>query len=336
MQTRATQLTVEFVREGYVESEHPVSAVLVDDQGRVLERIGQECVTTWRSGAKPFQLVESLAHLPAEWTQKLTDEQLAIGAASHSAEPFHTATVSDLLAQFGLGPEALFCGVHPPMHKPSELALAREGLSPTVLDSNCSGKHTFMAAAVKQRGWPADYRSPAHPLQVAIRQSVNEFAANRVVDTVTDGCGIPCLVLELAGMARAYAVLGVAGVSLDDALPSDALKRLGRVARAMMAAPQYVSGTDRSDLALVSAAREPVISKVGAEGLLCLALPQRGQAIALKIRSGHEDARMAATRALLRRWCPELIADSESLWATFCTIRSVALKDVGVRIGRFH
>lgn len=320
----SASLRVHFVREGHIECEHEISAVLVDSDGRVLERIGRECVTTWRSGAKPLQLLESLKHIPAEITDHLTPVQLAIGAASHSAEPIHTSLVQQLLGHFSLTTEALYCGVHPPMHKPSELALAREGLSPTVLDSNCSGKHTFMAAAAKHAGWEGDYRPPTHPLQVAMRKTVNEITGNGVHATVTDGCGVPCFVLELQKMATGYARLGAAMIEQPQST-------FGRIAAAMASWPEYVSGTDRSDLALVRAVEEPVISKVGAEGLLCVVFPRRKQAFAMKVRSGHEDARMAATRALIERWFASTV--SAAAWDPFCTIRSVAGKIVGERIG---
>ena len=319
-------LTVEFIRGGYVEAAHPIAAVLVDGRGAVLERIGAPALTTWRSSAKPFQLVESLKHLPTEVVAALSSEQLAVGAASHSGEPFHTAIVQQLLGQFALSSDALFCGIHPPMHKPSELALAREGLSPSVLDSNCSGKHTFMAAASRHAGWEADYRPANHPLQVAIRQSVQAFTDGAVKDAVTDGCGVPCFVLELHGMAHAYAALGTAH-------QQDPTSVLGRIARAMASAPEYISGSDRSDLAFVRGTSDPVISKVGAEGLLCVAFPERNMALALKVLSGHEDARMPALRALCERWFSGVI--NESIWNQFCTLRSVAGAVVGQRAARW-
>lgn len=318
-------LTVRFLRGGWSEAEHPVHAVLVDADGTVLRRVGAPCVTTWRSGAKPFQLTASLAHWPAHLAAPLTAEDLALGAASHSAEPHHVARVTALLARAGLDVSALRCGPHPPMHKASELGLARRAEAVTALHNNCSGKHTFMAVATHSHGWDADYRAPTHPLQQRIRAVVDDFAGGLVQDTVIDGCGVPCFVLPLEGMARAYATLARRSRDGDDLL--------GRIGRAMAAHPALVSGEGRSDLALVRHAHEPLVSKVGAEGLLCVAAPARGVALALKIASGHEEARMAAARALLTAWMPGAVDDAA--FVPFVVMRNAAGDVVGERRADF-
>ncbi len=320
-----TALTVRFLREGWVESEHPISAVLVDADGTLLHHVGPPCVTPWRSGAKPFQLAASLGLLPPEAVGSFSPEDLAVGAASHSAQPFHTARITALLGRWGLDPGCLLCGAHPPMHKPSELDLARRGEAVAALHNNCSGKHSYMAIAAKCHAWDGDYRPPEHPLQRRIRAAVDALVGGCVRVTVTDGCGVPCFVLPVEGMARAYATLARHGRDGDD--------DLGRIARAMMAHPALVSGEGRSDLSLVRHAREPLISKVGAEGLLCVASPARGVALALKVRSGHEEARMAAARALLDAWMPGSVAPEA--FVDFTTMRNVAGKVVGERVATF-
>jgi L-asparaginase II len=313
-------LSVQHRRGGYTEGEHPVSAVLVDAVGAVLARCGAPVVTTWRSGAKPFQLVGSLDALGDPEGESFAPEDLAVGAASHSGQPLHTERVGALLGRRGLDPGALRCGAHAPAHKPSEHALARAGEPFTALHNNCSGKHAFMALAARHGSWDPDYRPAEHPLQRHLRAVVDDHTGGLVQATVTDGCGVPCFVLPLEGMAQAYARLASARAGA-----------LGRVRGAMASHPELVSGAGRSDLALVRGAREALVSKVGAEGLWCLAVPSRGLGLALKVRSGHEDARMAAARAVLSRWLPGLV--TEDAFEDFCIVRNVAGAVVGERVG---
>ena len=109
---------VEQTRGSIVEAVHPFSAVAVNGAtGAVVGRLGPEIVTTWRSASKPFQLENSLAALGDAGA--FTEEELAVGAASHSAEPVHVALVEGLLRRFGLDATALRCGAHPPVHEGS-------------------------------------------------------------------------------------------------------------------------------------------------------------------------------------------------------------------------
>ena len=72
----------------------------------------------------------------------------------------------------------------------------------------------------------------------------------------------------------------------------------------MLKHPYLVSGTDRLDLQLARGAQEPLITKVGAAGLLGLALPERGLGIALKTHAGNDSARAPAAEAILEAAAP--------------------------------
>ena len=111
-------------RGACVESVHPFSAVVVSADGRPPRVFGGDLHTTWRSAAKLFQLAVALELLG---DPDLAPASLAVGAASHSAEPVHVALVRDLLDRFGLDATGLRCGGHPPVHVPSPDALLRAG-----------------------------------------------------------------------------------------------------------------------------------------------------------------------------------------------------------------
>lgn len=294
-------------RGGYAESAHVIDAVAVDHAGRVVARLGEPVISTWRSAAKPFQLDASLQILPRALTDALSPEQIAIGAASHHGEPGHVATVQTLLAAFGAEESCLYCGAHAPGRDEDVRALILAGTLPTAIHNNCSGKHAFMAWSSKFSGWDPDYRPRSHPLQRAIADRLRDYTGDAVVDAVIDGCGVPCWVLPLDGMARAWARLaaGMAAGTGD----------LGRIGRAMHAQWWHVSGTDAVDGHLMRVATRPIVAKVGAEGLMCLAIPDAGVGIAVKVASGSDKARAIAVHAVLARWFPGLIpADSDRPW----------------------
>ncbi len=298
-----TFLVVEQRRGFAVEGVHDVDGVACDAEGRVVASVGDDPTTTFRSAAKPFQLETSLSGLAVDQRAALTAQDLAIGAASHHGEPDHVLQVQGLLRKLGCQAGDLLCGAHEPSHAPSAHALYATGALPSVLHNNCSGKHAFMAAAARGQGFAPDYLAQDHPLQRQIYARVDERSGRAVRGAVVDGCGLPCFVLPLSGMARAWAQLAVA--MGPRATGQDG--SLGRIGLAMRDHPFLISGTDAFDGWLTSTA--PLLAKVGAQGLLCAALPELGVGVAIKIRSGADAVRPVAVWALLSSWfgatCPE-------------------------------
>lgn len=302
-------LVVVSERGGYAESAHEVHAVAVDAAGRVVDRIGEPQISTWRSASKPFQLEASLQILPRSATDALSGEQIAIGAASHWGEPGHLVAVRSILAQFGGDETCLYCGVHPPGRDADVVALIRAGSAPSAIHNNCSGKHAYMAWSSNFSGWDADYRSPNHPLQQRIRAIVQAHTGNAVIDAVIDGCGVPCWVLPIDGMARAWAQIAARMAANDG--------DLARIGTAMNRCWWHMSGTNALDGALIRTATRPIVAKVGAEGLICLAIPDAGVGIAVKVASGSDKARAIAVHAVLDRWYPGLVpAGADRPWRT--------------------
>ncbi len=270
---------VEQFRGDFVETRHPFSAIALDPNGTVLQ-IGDNVVTPWRSAAKPFQLATSVELLG---DPELSPEQLAIGSASHNAEPVHVGHVLDLLDKFRIDPAQLRCGTHPPAHPPAAEAILRRDGQFSDLHNNCSGKHTFMLAASHKHGWPLDYRPPEHPLQREIYRNVALWAGVQP-GLATDGCGVPTFCLPLKNIARAWRQIAV------DMAENSELSRLGRIGSAMAQHTYLTSGRDRLDLAVVQAASAKMAVKVGAQGVFCIAIPKLQMGIAIKVHSGNSDA----------------------------------------------
>ncbi len=295
-----TQLRIVEERGAALEAEHAVSAVLCDATGRIIHSVGPEIEATWRSASKPFQLEASLSFLPDAFVDALSERDLALGAASHSGEPQHVAGVRSLLDRMACSAEGLRCGAHWPVHEPSGRTLASHGERATALHNNCSGKHAYMLGATRSSGLAPDYRPVAHPLQQRVVERVRHHTGGRVSsETVIDGCGVPCFVLPLSAMAQAWASIATCMARHDGVL--------SRIGWAMCHEPWFMSGTDRLDLMLVHGATEPIVAKVGAMGIQCVAFPERGLGLALKLRTGSSDARPLVVEAVMDRWLPGLL-----------------------------
>lgn len=310
-------------RGACIESRHPISAVAVRD-GAVVWRAGDDVETTFRSASKPFQLACSLEALgdPA-----VSVEELAVGAASHSAEPVHVALVEGVLERFGATPEGLRCGAHAPVHVPSAEAVIRAGGRYTDLHNNCSGKHAFMLSASIANGWDADYRPPSHPLQQRIRARLSSWMQCDPSIAV-DGCGVPTFAQPLTAVARAWERVAVAMDAVTRDTASDAWEeRLGRIGLAMAAHPELTSGTGRLDLDVVRASKEPIAVKIGAMGLFCMALPQRRTAVVVKVHSGVSEALPALVAWALGEAAPGAWSAPDG-WE-HVTVRNVVGREVG-------
>lgn len=315
--------TVEQRRGHVVEAVHRVHACAVDARGRVAWRVGDDLVTTFRSSAKPFQLEVTWGLLPVEVRRTLEPQDLALGAASHHGEAFHVERLTQLLSKLGREPRHLYCGAHEPSNPLAARALYARGEQPDVAHNNCSGKHAFMAAAAAALGAAEDYRPAAHPVQAAIAANVARRAGCASPQTVIDGCGVPCFVLPLSGMARCYAQLA----EQMHAEPDDALAQIGR---AFLAHPLLMSGSQAFDAWLIEEAR--VVAKGGAQGLLCVALPGLGLGVAIKVESGADGVRPVTALALLADAYPDLF--KTALPARFREVRNVVGDLVGEIVAR--
>ncbi|MFJ4702597.1 asparaginase [Streptomyces sp. NPDC088768] len=272
----------EVVRSGFPESRHRGSLVLLAPDGSVRTALGDPAAPVFpRSANKPMQAAAVLrAGLDLE------GPRLALAAASHSGEPFHRSLVRTMLDEYGLDPDQLQCPPDLPLDAEEAEAYLAAGEVRARITMNCSGKHTAMLAACEAAGWPTDsYLDPGHPLQLLVRDCVEEAAGEEISALGIDGCGAPLMALSLTGLARAFR-------SFVLAEPGSAE---GRVAAAMRAHPEYVAGTRRPDTWLMRAV-PGVLSKMGAEAVQAVALPD-GSALAFKI----DDGGGRALRAVLAR-----------------------------------
>jgi L-asparaginase II len=279
------QAEVVVVRGSIAESRHRVQCVVADAAGTILAATAEpEFVTSFRSSAKPFQLLPFVERGHAD-ALGCSERELAIMASSHSGSREHLALVSGLLGRLGLEPRHLACGYHEPQDPQSLDDVRRDPSLCGPLYNNCSGKHTGMLAFCRAEGWPVEgYERPDHPLQQLMLRTVAECCGVAPASVLTgiDGCSVPVFGVPLARMAQGYARIADATARGGDAR-ARALQRIGR---AMMAQPVLVEGVGRLATDLMLAAPGRIVAKSGAEGLLLVADTARGQGIAIKAEDG--------------------------------------------------
>ena len=279
------------------ESRHRFQAAVSKVDGTLAaETEDARSVTTFRSAAKPFQLLPLVERGHADrW--ELDDEALAVMTASHTGSRYHVGLVAGILTRLGLSDRDLACGFHEPLDPES---LARIRVHPeerSSLYNNCSGKHAGMLALALAEGWPTrGYEQADHPVQQLMRKTVAEVCgvAPESLAVAVDGCSVSVFGLPLAGMARAYAKLAAARSD------GDARERaLARIRDAMRAWPRATGGAGRLSSELMERTAGRLVAKGGAEGLECAGLPGAEWGLALKCEDGQSRAIGPALMGLL-------------------------------------
>ena len=282
----ATEILVDIVRSGFVEGHHRGSVVALTSDGEIDWSIGDVTSPIYpRSCNKPVQALGMLRS-----GLDLDGDLLALACASHSGEDFHIDGVRRILESAGLDESALQTPPDYPLDEEARTAYIRSGLDKTPIAMNCSGKHAAMLATCVANGWDlATYRDPKHPVQVAIAQTFAESTGEPIASVGVDGCGAPLFSTSLVGLAGAFRSLVVAD--------EGSLER--RIVDAIVANPEFTSGSTRDEAALLRAI-PGAIGKAGAESCYAVALPD-GRAVALKVEDGSPRARPPVMAAALRR-----------------------------------
>ena len=265
-------------RNGFIESRHVGSAVVMAGDGTVVTALGDITTPIFpRSTLKPFQAVAAMqSGVP------LRGPQVALAAASHTGSREHTEVVLGMLAAAGVTEDHLQCPEDWPQDREARHALIRAGKGKNRLAFNCSGKHAAFLWACTENNWDhATYLDPQHPLQQRIAGVIEEFTGETVSHWATDGCGAPLAAVSLTGLARGIGRLAKA--------PADknGNARAATVATAMLDYPWAVHGHGRENTVVMEDLG--IISKNGAEGVLVLGT-DTGVSVALKMLDGNTRA----------------------------------------------
>lgn len=299
-------MLVEVRRGAIVESRHRGHVVQVGPGGHIERAIGDPTVeVTLRSAVKPFALA-ALVGAGAADELRLSPQELAVMAASHTGEDRHVRTLQGVFRRAGVSQSLLRCGAAMPIDRRTAARLARDGEEPGAIRHQCSGFHAASILLSRVADWSLeDYDRPEHPSQMAVRTAVASAFGVPVgrLRTATDDCGLQTYLFPLVDVARAFALLAdPAGSQAGDGRAALA-PALTRVRDAMLAAPDMVGGTDGVlDTLLMQTLAGRAVSKGGAEGLRGIGLLSgegaRGPAGGLAVRIDDGDLGARANRAV--------------------------------------
>lgn len=226
-----------------------------------------------RSIIKPIQSKVALADLD----NAVSDEDVAIGCASHSGGETARNLVMDLLTKFGNHETDLKCGTYVSTNK--NLA--------SRIYHNCSGKHSLILAACKKQNYPMiNYDDLNHPLQQKTLEEIKCLSGESSIATAIDGCGLPTFYLSIKSMAKTFYNL------IND-------PAYQRIISAINQFPFVIGGEEQFDSLLMNKYPNKFLAKGGAEGLMAICNLEKHEALIIKIIDGSSRAKAFISRKFL-------------------------------------
>src|SRR4051795_13753374 len=184
-------------RNGFIESRHLGSAVVMAADGSVVTELGDIAAPIFpRSALKPFQALAAMrSGVP------LRGVQVALACGSHVGSREHMEVAAGMLRAAGLTSAQLQCPPAWPADEDARTWLIRADRGRQRLAFNCSGKHAAFLWACTENGWDMhSYLEPNHPLQQRIRSVIEEYCGERIAHLGIDGCGAPVAAVSLTGL----------------------------------------------------------------------------------------------------------------------------------------
>ena len=271
-------------RSGIAESLHLGHLIVLNIDGSTYLSKGSPGLPIFpRSAVKSLQ---ASAMLKAGLT--VSDEELAIICASHSGSQSHIDLVIKMLEKRDISISTLKNSVDKPLGEKEKIAWCEK--SPSQLAQNCSGKHAGMLITCKQNSWDmATYLDMNHPLQIAIKNEIEELAGEKVSAVSVDGCGAPLFAISLVGLARSISNL----VKSKEPIHK-------QIVTACTTYPELVAGEGRLTTRMMKTV-PGLFMKEGAEGIEVCSLPD-GRVIAIKIIDGSWRPVAPIIMEIFKRW----------------------------------
>ena len=240
---------------------------------------------------------------------KVEENELAIICASHSGSPVHIDLVTEMLTSRGITTSQLKNAVDKPLGEKEKITWGDK--VPSQLAQNCSGKHAGMLITCQQNGWDMNtYLDLNHPLQVAIKNEIEELSGEKVSSISVDGCGAPLFAISLIGFAKAISNLVK---SKED--------RYQQIFLACTKYPELVAGDARLTTRMMRAV-PGLFMKEGAEGVQVCALSD-GKVIAVKIIDGSWRPVAPIIMEIFKRWNVEMPDESVKIYGGASVIGEV-------------
>ncbi len=266
---------ISYLRDGLIEESHEGIIRFCEDE------VSDTQPYYLRSCAKPLQATLLIDH-----NIDLTDKELALCSGSHAGEECHIKVAKNILEKIGLDESYLKCGIHAPLSRTMQDTMLLSGEKPTTIHNNCSGKHIGFLAICKKMGWDLrTYDHPDHPLQIEIKNKINEMCnVTNIYPMTTDGCGVPILSMPLSHLAQGFV----------------SLLEYPQIINSIKNNPYIFGGENRTDTEIIQKT-DNLIAKVGAGGLCVVLNIKEKRAFALKINDCSYDARRIALFETINR-----------------------------------
>ena len=231
---------------------------------------------------------------------KVEANELALICASHSGSQNHIDLVTKMLTSRDISISQLKNAFDKPLGEKEKISWGEKPASQ--LAQNCSGKHAGMLITCQQNSWDMQsYLASDHPLQVAIKNEIEELAGEKVSAVSVDGCGAPLFAISLIGLARAVSNL----VKSTDFVYQ-------QIVSACTKYPELVAGDGRLTTRMMQAV-PGLFMKEGAEGVQVCALSD-GRVIAIKIIDGSWRPVAPIIMEIFKRWGVEMPDESVKIY----------------------
>lgn len=278
-------ILVELVRGGITESFHRGVVCVVDEHGDVIFSVGdikQVCF--------PRSALKYLQHIPLLTSEifdhyNFTSKELSLMCGSHNGEDQHVEVVNGVLAKIGLDPTCLKCGAQNPTRKSDWIKLIKNGDFAQAVHNNCSGKHAgFLAFNAFHNLDTSNYLSSEFELQRKIKECVAHFAELETSELTEgmDGCSAPTYAMPVYNQALMYKNL----VAPNNKISTEEQNAAKRIIAAVAEYPEMIAGTKRYCTDLMKVTNGRIIGKTGADGVYCLAIPEKKWGISIKVDDG--------------------------------------------------
>ncbi len=280
----AGEILATVTRGGIAESLHLGHLIVLNADGSTYLSKGSPDLPIFpRSAVKSLQ---ASAMLKAGLV--VSDEELAIICASHSGAQSHIDLITKMLEKRDVPISALKNAVDKPLGEKEKITWGEKIASQ--LAQNCSGKHAGMLITCQQNGWDMKtYLDLDHPLQVAIKNEIEELSGEKVGVVSIDGCGAPLFAISLTGLA----------MSISNLVKSNEADHK-HIVTACTTYPELVAGEGRLTTRMMRTV-PGLFMKEGAEGIEVCALAD-GRVIAIKIIDGSWRPVAPIIMEIFKRW----------------------------------
>jgi L-asparaginase II len=301
----AGEILAKVTRGDLVESLHLGHLVVLDSDGSTyLSKGSPELPVYPRSAIKSLQAAAML-----KVGLKVEENELAIICASHSGSQSHIDLVTKMLTSRGITTSQLKNAVDKPLGEKEKISWGDK--APSQLAQNCSGKHAGMLITCQQNSWDmSTYLDLNHPLQVVIKNEIEEISGEKVSATSIDGCGAPLFAISLIGLARA-----ISNLVKSQEVPCQ------QIFSACTKYPEIVAGNGRLTTRMMRAI-PGLFMKEGAEGVQVCALND-GRVIAIKIIDGSWRPVAPIIMEIFNRWGIEMPDESVKIYGGASVIGEV-------------